>query len=114
NIADAPYEFGFDMMDKMKENKKDENIFISPTSIYMALAMLNQGADNETKTEIKNVLHLEEHDDKKVNQAVATLLTKLDESDDDIDLRIANSIWLDDKYNINTSFQNTLQNDYQS
>src|SRR5699024_10835974 len=84
------------------------------TSVYMALAMLHQGADSETKSEIKDVLHIEEYEDEIVNQAIATLLDKLDENDQDIDLQIANAIWLDQNYNIESSFQDTLQKYYQS
>ena len=37
--------------------KEDENISISPLSIYMALAMANKCSDNETEKQISNALN---------------------------------------------------------
>jgi serine protease inhibitor len=46
-----------DLIEKLNHNAKpDENILVSPLSIYEALALLHLGSDGETKKELSKVL----------------------------------------------------------
>src|SRR5699024_11957369 len=92
-IASAPYALGFDIMNQIDDEKPDENVFISPASIFMTLAMLSHGADGKTKTEIEQVLHMDDLDDIILHQSVASYLTALDETSNDTKLEMANAIW---------------------
>src|SRR5688572_21855599 len=53
------YEFTFEFYNKITESNTDGNVFFSPTSIYVCLAMLYAGSDGETKNQLSAVLHLD-------------------------------------------------------
>ena len=48
-------ELGFELLDQI-ETDDEGNLFISPTSLWMALALAYNGADGATKEEIAKVL----------------------------------------------------------
>ena len=85
-------------------------IFVSPTSLFMALAMVYNGADGETKKEMEKVLHTEGLNPDELNKANASLTTMLDKKSDEIKLSIANSIWLNDQYHFQKEFRVKNQN----
>lgn len=109
---ESQFSFGLDVLDKINETTDQENHFISPTSIFIALAMLNHGADGKTKEEIKQTLHLKDFDDTAISESLAALLTKLNESSNDTELHLANSIWLDEQYHIQEDYRKTIDNHY--
>ncbi len=86
------------------EPNKDGNIFISPTSLFMALSMVYNGADGVTKDEIAKVLQVEGIEAKKLNQANASLMNLFHRSSKQVQLNVANSIWLNEKYHFQTEF----------
>ncbi|WP_052131568.1 serpin family protein [Planococcus sp. CAU13] len=89
--------------------KEDGNIFVSPTSLYMALAMVYNGADGVTKEEITKVLEAEGLTAEEMNKANASLIAKLGSNSDAIELNIANSIWAKDIYTFLDSFKESSQ-----
>src|SRR5690625_4690486 len=48
---------GFTLLENIDADENG-NIFISPTSLFMALSMVYHGAEGETKDEIASVLHV--------------------------------------------------------
>lgn len=102
-ITSAHNELGFKMLQHVEPND-DQNIFISPTSLFMALAMLYNGADGVTKEEIATTLQAEGIDVSDLNQANASLMSRLHKESDDITLRVANSIWLNEDFHFQTDF----------
>ena len=58
-IATANNGLGFTWFAEAEPNQ-DGNTFISPTSLFMALSMVYNGADGVTKAEIAKVLQTEE------------------------------------------------------
>jgi serine protease inhibitor len=86
------------------EPNKDGNIFISPISLFMALSMVYNGADGVTKEEIAKVLQVEGIEAKKLNQANASLMNLFHRSSKQVQLNVANSIWLNENYHFQTEF----------
>ena len=86
------------------EPNDDGNIFISPTSLLMALSMVYNGANGVTKEEIAKVLQAEGIDVKKLNQANASLMNLFHRSSKQVQLNIANSIWLNENHHFQTEF----------
>lgn len=82
----------------------DGNTFISPTSLFMALSMIYNGADGVTKAEIANALNTEGIDGTKLNQANASLMSMIDRDSKKIQLNMANSIWLNKNFHFQTDF----------
>lgn len=70
----------------------------------MALSMLYNGADGETKDEIAKVLHAEGIDVAELNKANASLMSRLHNSSKQIQLNVANSIWLNGEFHFQTDF----------
>src|SRR5699024_7637876 len=91
------------------EPDEQENVFISPTSLYMALSMVYNGADGNTKEEMAEALHVHGIDVTELNQANASLLASLYKDTDLIELQIGNSIWLNDRYHFQTEFEKHVE-----
>ena len=68
----------------------DKNVVISPYSINMALMLAANGAAGDTREELLEVLGVSDLDE----YNAAAQKTIQDESDEDIELNISNSIWL--------------------
>ena len=91
---------GIDLSFKfLKMDNKKENMIYSPLSIKYALAMLNEGADRNTKTQIENVIG-------------NTTLKKYENINDVLSL--ANVIYIRDSYSesVKDEYKNKLVNDY--
>lgn len=110
-IADANNILGMKMLKDLSASEEG-NIFVSPTSLYMALAMVYNGADGVTKNEIAKVLEAEGLAPEEMNKANASLVTKLASDSEDIELNIANSIWVKEGYTFRESFTESSQDYY--
>lgn len=104
-IVEPNNELSFKLLNEIEPND-DGNLFISPTSLLMALAMVYNGADGVTKEEIAKVLQMEGMDPLDLNKANASLMTMLNKDSKDIELQVANSIWLNNQYKFRDEFAN--------
>lgn len=106
-------ELGFKLLPEV-EADENGNTFISPTSLFMALSMLYNGADGETKEEIAKVLETEGMTEEALNKANASLLTTLLKGSDQIQLEIANSIWINKRFHFQEAFTQNNENYFQA
>ncbi|MFO8060765.1 MAG: serpin family protein, partial [Bacillota bacterium] len=81
DLIAANNRFAFNLFAELARGEPGENIFISPTSISLALAMTYNGADGETRQAMAEVLQLEDMDLETVNAAFAELKTILQNPD---------------------------------
>ncbi|RDW16449.1 hypothetical protein CWR48_16315 [Oceanobacillus arenosus] len=102
-IVSPNNELGFNLLGEV-EPDENGNLFISPTSLLMALSMVYNGAAGETKEEIANVLQAEEIDVEALNQANTSLMSMLHHHSEQIKLDVANSIWLNHEYHFQDVF----------
>ena len=79
---------------------KGENVFASPYSAGVALSMLNEGAACETKAEIDNALN------------GCTFRNDVLDGGEGVDVRSANSIWIDSDFSVRNSYVSLLHKDY--
>lgn len=82
----------------------NENVFISPTSIAIALAMIYNGASDATQRAMAQTLELRGINLQELNAANAAILTELQNPDSDVQLNIANSLWVRQKAAIQPDF----------
>lgn len=82
----------------------DENLAFSPLSMQMALSMLANGADSETYTELASGIGFDGMDIASVNSYNSKLIKVLPSADKKVDMAIANSVWVGDKYPIYKEF----------
>ncbi len=92
-LAAAHNNFGFELFRQLLEREPGENIFISPTSVTLALSMTWNGARGETKEAMAQTLSLSGLTTEEVNKASAFLLSSLRSADPKVQLEIANSLW---------------------
>lgn len=102
-IINANNHLGFKLLTEV-EADENNNLFISPTSLFMALSMIYNGADGATKEEIADALQAEGIDVDELNKANASLMSILDKETDDVQLKIANSIWLNQDFHFQDEF----------
>ena len=86
--------FGINLFSDIFGAEPEENIFISPSSVALALAMTSGGAAGATEEAISSVLGFAGLDRDEVNRANASLLESLVSLDPEVQLEIANSLWL--------------------
>jgi serine protease inhibitor len=86
--------FGFNLFQRVLANDTiTGNIFISPTSVALALAMTYNGADGETKSAMEETLRKQGLTTEQLNQSYKELMDALLSVDPKVLLEIANSIW---------------------
>jgi len=93
NLVSANTGFGFDIFKELILEDKDKNIFISPLSILLALAMTYNGAVGDTNLAMAETLGFKGFDLEELNSGFHDLMISIRNADNDIDIAIANSIW---------------------
>ena len=93
SVVTANTKFGFSLFNEIRKTEQDKNIFISPFSISVALAMTLNGASGETEQAMTNTLQLQGLDSESINTGYAGLRQILLTSDPKVTLTIANSLW---------------------
>ncbi|MFQ6133278.1 MAG: serpin family protein [Armatimonadota bacterium] len=86
--------FGFALFSALREEQPTSNVFISPASIAMALAMTYNGAAGETKAAMAKALSLGDMTLDTLNHANDDLRSSLAQADEDVELTVANSLWI--------------------
>lgn len=93
SVITANTQFGFSLFNEIRTTEQNENIFISPFSVSVALAMTLNGASGETEQAMVNTLQLQGLDSEAINAGYAGLRQVLLTSDPKVILTIANSLW---------------------
>lgn len=115
-FVEANTNFGMKLFAKL--NEPGENIMISPLSISIAMAMTVGGAGNSgTYDELMDFLGYKAagfDDYMTLNEQFDFLLQSLTYFDEDFELSLANSMWLDDAFRggVNKTFVNDLKKYY--
>lgn len=92
-LTDAHTRFSFKLWQQLLAQQENQNIFISPSSVAIALTMTYNGASGDTQTAMANALELQGMSLSDINQAYANLKQHLENTDDSIQLKLANSLW---------------------
>src|SRR5690554_436492 len=83
------------MIDEFKESK--DNVFVSAPSLYLALGMTMQGAQNETLEEIQKALQVDSLTMDSLNENMRSLQLSMIQKEG-IKLHLTNSIWIRDTF----------------
>ena len=111
-LTQANLEFGFGLFEQLRQASPDSNVLVSPTSVGMALAMAYNGAAAETQTAMAEVLGLQGMDLDQVNQANQALSRYLVGLDPEVDLAIANSLWVNQNLPVYEAFIRRVEGAY--
>ena len=104
SVASANTTFGFKLLRDLQKRQPDTNIMISPLSISIALTMTYNGAVGETQRAMADVLEIESLGIDTVNRSNAALRNSLENTDPQVEIAIANSIWSRQGVDFNPAF----------
>lgn len=104
----------FKLFSEILKKQSNENIFISPASVAIALDMLHDGANGKTQQAIGQTLELQGMSSQEINQANVFLKTILKNADPKIQISIANSFWARENEPFKPKFLQVIQNTYQA
>lgn len=105
--------FAFNFIDRLNQ-EEDGDFIISPLSMQFLLGMLLDGAQNDTASEICKVLGYGEGEVDAVNEYCLSMLTQLPILDKKTELKIANAIFVNDKYPILDSYKGIVGNSFKA
>ncbi len=116
SIVVANTEFGIRLLKELQSEQSARNIFISPLSVSIALAMTYNGANSSTREAMGSVLGLGGMSDEAVNVGYQQLIESLLSVDKDVSLNIGDSVWIRSTLApaVNADFTNTLSRYYGS
>ncbi|HWB24448.1 MAG TPA: serpin family protein [Chitinophagaceae bacterium] len=93
-VVDANNHFALNFLRAtLQSDAANNNKLISPLSIYLALGMVYNGADNATKDSMTEVLQLSGININDLNATCKALIEQLPAEDNKVAMYIANSIW---------------------
>jgi serpin B len=104
SVVTANTKFGFNLFNEIRKTEQDKNIFISPFSVSIALAMTLNGASGETEQAMTDTLQLQGLDSESINTGYAGLRQILLTSDPKVTLTIANSLWARQEFSFKPDF----------
>ena len=96
HVIESINDFGFDLLKIFSEDQKlkDENLFYSPTSISLSIAMVFLGSRGNTARQIAQAYKWYKHEYEDVHLALKSLQEAiLEMGHDNLELKIANQIW---------------------
>ncbi|MFH1256177.1 MAG: serpin family protein [Candidatus Diapherotrites archaeon] len=109
SVANANNQFSFELYSRLKGS--GGNVFFSPYSISVALAMTFEGAKGQTAEEMQAVMHFPE--DSAVRQSsFAKIYNQINKSDKQYKLYTANALWAQQDYRFLEEYFNTVKNYY--
>jgi serine protease inhibitor len=104
-IIQSDNDFGLAMFrEVLSHDPGSENVFVSPTSIALALAMTYNGAAGETKSAMEAALMKEGYTTEEINAGYKSLIDALKAVDPKVLLEIANSIWYRNGFSVLPQF----------
>ncbi|HLR68889.1 serpin family protein [Virgibacillus alimentarius] len=107
-IIPSNNELGFNLFSELKTDEY-LNTFISPTSLFLSLSMLYNGAHGVTQKEIAEVLGVEDTEVQKLNEANASLMSIMDKKSNHVKLFLANAMWLNEDFQFQEDFVHPIK-----
>lgn len=108
-VIEAGNTFAFDLLREVKAEAPDEDVFLSPLSASMALAMTMNGADGETYDEMRDALRLDGLSEEELNAGYRDLIELLTELDPDVEMALGNAIWYRDYLTLRDGFRDRAE-----
>lgn len=103
-IVTSQNDFSLAMFQKLSAKNEDVNFMASPLSVSMAMSMLANGANGETRDEIIEALGFDKENLDEVNLFNQRITKYLKEVDNTSKLSLANSIWIDKSLSVYDDF----------
>ena len=112
SLVQSNNQFAFTLFNKATSAETQQNLFISPFSVSMALSMTLNGAAGTTKTGMINTLGFTGKTIATINDYNKLFSRQLQSVDNEVTFNIANSIWYRNTFSVLPVFITTNQNYY--
>lgn len=107
-----PYaDFGFDLLRNLTATRTRDNVFVSPYSIAVSLAMLSNGSKGTTKEAILKTIHSQGQSSESLNDANHGLIQQTNQTSA-VQLAVANGLWIERSASLNPTFTQALESSY--
>ncbi|NMG21559.1 serpin family protein [Brasilonema bromeliae] len=113
-LVAANTKFGFKLFSEILKTDADKNVFVSPSSVAIALAMTYNGASGSTQQAMAKALELQGLSLEQINSSNAVLKEFLENPDPKVQLTIANSLWARQNFPFKPEFLQTNQEFYKA
>lgn len=115
-IIEATDIFGLDVFKKEVFAEENENIIVSPVSIFTAFNVLQNGADSATKEQLKDALNIGSISDEQLNNEMNVLINYLNTEriENSGFAQICNSIWIDNNFTVKDTYLDVAKKYYNS
>lgn len=114
SVNSAANAFGLDVFRKINETKGINQMFISPLSLSLAMAMTATGADGETEAQMMRVMGFDGCTSREMGGYFKKMSTTLLGIDPSTTLEIANAIWVDKHITLNPEYVRDVKDWYSS
>jgi serine protease inhibitor len=98
SLVSSNTRFALNIFKELSTEDANENIFISPLSISIALSMIYNGAEGTTRDAMARALQLGNMNLDEINEGYLNLIESLENADKLVTLNIADSIWIRDSF----------------
>jgi serine protease inhibitor len=112
--AGAINTFGLNLLADETAHRKRANVFISPLSVFFALAMTEGGAAGQTRADMRKTLAVPAAANEDALHQSASALLKSLQAQKGVQLSIANALWSDARLPLAPSFVELCRNFYQA
>lgn len=114
-VVKGSNKFGFKLFSEiLKKDSSETNIFVSPSSVAIALAMTYNGASGSTQQAMAKTLELQGINLQDINSSYAALKSQLENPEANVQLTIANSLWADKDASFRSDFLQRVQDFYKA
>jgi serpin B len=110
DVVDANNQFALELYSNIRDDETG-NLFFSPYSISMALAMLYEGARGQTAQEIQSVFHFPANDTSRRLSFLA-IYGELNMANPNYTLRTADALWVQEGYQILDEYTSLIEEYY--
>lgn len=111
NMEDRTLQFGSDFYKAAVAQFGDTNLFFSPFSLSVALAMLHAGASGDTAAQLAKTLYLDTSGDP--NAAYRDVLNELKAANSDKQIiRVVDTLWLEKTYKVEEAYTKVLKDQF--
>lgn len=105
-------DFAFDFWKAYEQEHGAEGYFLSPLSLNVALGLLLNGTEGETRKEIQTALGFSDADLATINASYAEIISKLPNVDYKVTNQIANSVWHDKDFSVKEEYLSELKKSF--
>ena len=112
NLNNFYMEFTKDVAEYVDKESESKNFVISPLSASFVLAMMGNAVEGDLKEEIIKYLGTEDLDG--MNELASTLLNTLPKADKKTSMTLANSVWVNNSFKLNTDYSSLMEKSYDS